>query len=259
MTKKLSVIIPTLQKRPEFLHQLTETLVKDCSVGEVIIIDNSTKGLNFNDEKVRIIIPEENLFVNKSWNLGVREAKYDYIGILNDDICIPENFCSKIIEEISEDIGVIGTDGYSMINKSYEPETITENSFTLEEVDYVTYNYGVMLFMHKNNYYPIPEVLKIFYGDDYLLVMNKKHKKKNYVIENLKMYHYGSLSSKAFSDLIKQENSLFNKLTLSIWDRLFSIKRTRTKLVIRFLGISFGIKKEDLRYKKSIFNLSSGE
>lgn len=259
MTKKLSITIPTLQKRPEFLYQLVNSLVKDDSVGEVIVIDNSTKGLDFNNEKVRVIIPQENLFVNRSWNLGVQESKYDYIGIFNDDICIPEGFCSKIIEKISDEIGVIGTNGYSMINKSYEPETITDNSFELEEVPYTTFNYGVMLFMHKNNYYQIPEELKIFYGDDYLFVMNQKHKRKNYVIENLKMYHYGSLSSKAFSDLIKKENSLFNKFTLSIWDRLFSIKRTRTKLVIRFLGISYGIKKEDLRQKNSIHDLSLGE
>lgn len=259
MTKKLSIIIPTLQKRPEFLYQLVNSLVKDDSVGEVIVIDNSTKGLDFNNEKVKVIIPQENLFVNRSWNLGVQESKYDYIGIFNDDICIPEDFCSKIIEKISDKIGVIGTNGYSMINKSYEPETITDNSFELEEVPYTTFNYGVMLFMHKNNYYQIPKELKIFYGDDYLFVMNQKHKRKNYVIENLKMYHYGSLSSKAFSDLIKKENSLFNKFTLSIWDRLFSIKRTRTKLVIRFLGISYGIKKEDLRQKNSIHDLSLGE
>lgn len=259
MTKKLSIIIPTLQKRPEFLYQLVNSLVKDDSVGEVIVIDNSTKGLDFNNEKVRVIIPQENLFVNRSWNLGVQESKYDYIGIFNDDICISEGFCSKIIEKISNEIGVIGTNGYSMINKSYEPETITDNSFEIEEVPYTTFNYGVMLFLHKNNYYQIPEELKIFYGDDYLFVMNQKHKRKNYVIENLKMYHYGSLSSKAFSDLIKKENSLFNKFTLSIWDRLFSIKRTRTKLVIRFLGISYGIKKEDLRQKNSIHDLSLGE
>ena len=97
MTKKLSIIIPTLQKRPEFLYQLVNSLVKDDSVGEVIVIDNSTKGLDFNNEKVKVIIPQENLFVNRSWNLGVQESKYDYIGIFNDDICIPEGFCSKII------------------------------------------------------------------------------------------------------------------------------------------------------------------
>lgn len=256
MTKKLSIIIPTLLKRPEFLNQLTDTLVKDEAVGEIIIIDNSTKGFEYNNPKVRIITPEANLFVNPSWNLGAKEAKFDYLGILNDDICIPQGFCSKIIENITDSIGVIGTNGYSMINKSYEPETISDNSYTLEEVSYTTFNFGVMLFLHKNSYYEIPEDLKIFYGDDYLFKMNKKHKKQNYVIENLKMYHYGSLSSKAFSDLIKKENSLFKKHTLTIWDRLFSIERTRTKLVIRFLGISTGITKEDSRHINAIHNLS---
>ena len=258
MNKQLSVIIPTLQKRPEFLIQLTESLVKDDAVGEIIIIDNSTKGFEFNNEKVRVIVPKENLFVNPSWNLGAREAKFEYLGILNDDICIPEGFCSKILETITDDTGVIGTDGYSMINKSYEPESITDNSFSLEETPFLTYNFGVMMFMHKSCYCEIPEDLKIFYGDDYLFKMNKKRKKHNYVIENLKMYHYGSLSSKSFSDLIKKDNSLFKKHTLSIWDRLFSIERTRTKLVIRLFWASFGITKEDIRATNARFNLSGG-
>lgn len=258
MSKKLSIIIPTLQKRPEFLFQLIDSLVKDSSVGEIIIIDNATKGFDYDSNKVKVIIPKENLFVNPSWNLGAKQAKYDYLGILNDDICIPDNFCSKIIQQINDNTGVIGTNGYSMINKSYEPESITDNSFRLEETTYTTFNFGVMLFLHKNCFYEIPDDLKIFYGDDYLFFKNKKNKKINYVIEDLKMYHYGSLSSKKFADLIKKENSLFKKHTLTIWDRLFSVERTRTKLNFRFLGITFGIKKEDLRHTNSIHNLSGG-
>lgn len=259
MTKKLSIVIPTLQKRPEFLYQLIDTLVRDDAVGEIIIIDNSTKGLTYNNSKVRVIVPERNMFVNPSWNLGAKEAKYDYLGILNDDICIPEGFCARILQEISERIGIIGTNGYSMINKSYEPETILDNSFSLEETSFTTFNFGVMMFLHRNCFYEIPEDLKIFYGDDYLFFRNKKARKTNYVIENLKMYHYGSLSSKSFSGLIKKENSLFKKHTLTIWDRLFSIERTRSKLVIRILGVSFGLKREDIRHTNSIHNLSGGE
>lgn len=245
MTKQLSIIIPTLQKNLDFLTQLIGSLVKDEAVGEIIVIDNSTKGFEYNNDKVRVIIPEENLFVNPSWNLGAKESKFEYLGILNDDICIPEGFCGRILNDITESTGVIGTNGYSMINKSYEPENITDNSYRLEEKPFTTFNFGVMMFMHRNCFYEIPTDLKIFYGDDYLFFMNKKNKKKNYVIEDLKMYHYGSLSSKHFADLIKKENSLFKKHTLTIWDRLFSIERTRTKLNFRFLFATFGIKKED--------------
>ena len=40
MNKKLSIIIPTLQKNLEFLNQLINTLVVDSAVGEIIVIDN---------------------------------------------------------------------------------------------------------------------------------------------------------------------------------------------------------------------------
>ena len=52
MTKKLSIIIPTLQKRPEFLYQLVNSLVKDDSVGEVIVIDNELKCYTYTEESL---------------------------------------------------------------------------------------------------------------------------------------------------------------------------------------------------------------
>ena len=252
MNKKLSIIIPTLQKNLEFLNQLINTLVVDSAVGEIIVIDNSTKGFEYNNDKVRVIIPDQNLFVNPSWNLGVKEAKYDYLGILNDDICIPQGFCSKIINDISEDIGIIGTNGYSMINKSYEPEKITDTSYRLEETSFTTFNFGVMMFLHKNSFYEIPQDLKIFFGDDYLVFKNKKHHKKNFVIEDLVMYHYGSLSSNEFSSIIKKEASLYRKHTLSLLNRLLSYEKTRTRHIFRILGISVTINREDTRQTNTI-------
>ncbi len=252
MDKKLSIIIPTLQKNLEFLNQLLNTLVSDSVVGEIIVIDNSTKGFNFDNDKVRIIIPEQNLFVNPSWNLGVKEAKYDYLGILNDDICIPQGFCSKIINDISEKIGIIGTNGYSMINKSYEPEKITNTSYRLEETSFTTFNFGVMMFLHKNSFYEIPADLKVFFGDDYLVFQNKKHHKKNYVIEGLKMYHYGSLSSKEFSKEVEQEASYYRKHTLTLFNRLLSYEKTRSRHIFRILGISVTINREDTRQTNTI-------
>ena len=252
MNKKLSIIIPTLQKDLSILSQLLNTLANDSAVGEIIVIDNSTKGLNFNNPKLRVITPETNLFVNPSWNLGVREAKYHYIGILNDDICIPQGFCSKIIEDISSDIGIIGTNGYSMIDKTYEPEKITNNSYRLEKTSFTTFNFGVMLFFHKDNYYEIPNDIKIFFGDDYLVFKNKKNHKTNYVIEDLMMYHYGSLSSHKYSDIVKQEASLYRRHTLTILDRLLSYEKTRSRHLFRILGFCITIKRDDIRYHNRI-------
>ena len=71
----LSIVIPTLQKNKEILYNLIDSLDTDKSVGEIIIIDNSLKGIEYISQKVKVITPEENLFVNPSWNLGVKEAR----------------------------------------------------------------------------------------------------------------------------------------------------------------------------------------
>ncbi len=77
--KKISVVIPTLQRDVETLNNLVSTLVNDAMVDEILIIDNSLQNYSFINEKVRVIVPQENLFVNPSWNLGVREARNEYV------------------------------------------------------------------------------------------------------------------------------------------------------------------------------------
>ena len=129
MNRNISVIIPTLQKNVETLNNLVEELVTDESVKEILIIDNSLKGYKFNSEKVRVIIPKENLFVNPSWNLGVKEAKYEYICIANDDIKIGNNFCTKVVEKISDEHGIIG------MNKKFVIDTRDENGIPLIDIN----------------------------------------------------------------------------------------------------------------------------
>lgn len=51
--KKISVIIPTLQRDVETLNNLVSTLVNDAIVDEILIIDNSLQNYSFNNEKVR--------------------------------------------------------------------------------------------------------------------------------------------------------------------------------------------------------------
>ena len=106
--KKVSVVIPTLQKKLEILNNLIKMLDSDNFVTEIIVIDNSTKGYIYESNKVKVIVPKENLFVNPSWNLGVKESKEDIVALLNDDITIPENFCKNVVSQMNEKMGVVG-------------------------------------------------------------------------------------------------------------------------------------------------------
>ena len=89
---KISIIIPTLQKNITVLTMLLNQLISDKTVEEIIVIDNSKKRLNKKSNKLKVIIPDKNLYVNPAWNLGVKLAKNEYIGILNDDLIFPNNF-----------------------------------------------------------------------------------------------------------------------------------------------------------------------
>ena len=43
----------------------------------------------------------------------------------------------------------------------------------------------IKLYCDKENFYKIPEELKIFYGVDYLLLKNSENNKKNFEIKNV--------------------------------------------------------------------------
>ena len=241
----LTIVIPTLQKSISTLELLLKTLDNDPVVGEIIVIDNSLRGLNINSTKLRVITPKENLYVNPSWNLGVKEAKYDKIGLLNDDIAIPENFCSKIIEHIKEDVGIIGIERDS-VTPVAEIITLPEfNSLQLAPVKERTFSFGIAMFFHKNSYYEIPEEIKIFYGDDWIFVKNQKNKKENFVITNCELYHLGSLSSsnKSFSPIFTSDRKIYLNMIRSWYEYIFFFSKDEKHYKISILGLTFNIRR----------------
>ena len=90
--RKVTVVIPTLQKNTIILNKLISTLEQDNAVDEILLIDNSCQGFLNTSKKLEVVKPECNLYVNPSWNLGVERAKNEIVALLNDDIIIPDNF-----------------------------------------------------------------------------------------------------------------------------------------------------------------------
>ena len=162
-----SIIIPTMQKDVEILNKLIFELDDSSLVDEILIIDNSTKGFLSNSKKVRVIVPKENLFVNPAWNLGVREAKNEIVGIFNDDILLPLNFIEEVNNFIQKTpgFGIIGLD--SNYIRNYEKkdfETYPNNSkltFRPFKKTIYTEYFGSAFFIKKENYYEIPKNIKV--------------------------------------------------------------------------------------------------
>ena len=199
--KLLSVIIPTMLKNTDILNKLIDELAEDNSVGEIIVIDNSTKGYSHQSDKVRVVVPSENLYVNPAWNLGVQSAKYTYFGILNDDLLIPKSLCSNVLEFISNDdnIGLVGLDSDSIDNSSIEEfSTYPQNTnikFAKINKSLYTEYWGSAFFGKKSHYFEIPKNIKIWCGDNLQLKMNNDVGRQNYQIRNVQVKHLQSLTS----------------------------------------------------------------
>lgn len=256
-----SIVIPTLQKNQKVLTMLIDELVKDSFVGEVIVIDNSLQGFNYDSDKVRVLVPEENLFVNPSWNLGLRESKYDYVGILNDDILIPENLCSEIFSFLQdEQNGLVGIDWDSIVicqdkKLARYPEPCTNCIYSNQEDELYIGYWGIAIFGRKQNFNEIPENIKIWCGDNFLLKKSADSGKKNYKIHCGELYHIGSLSSKSpvYDEIKKRDVELYAKIDKKFkvhdkgikmpkykpWEYIFSVKNTINKRykVITILGL----------------------
>ena len=212
----ISVIIPTVQKKTKVLAKLVDILSEDSAVEEILIINNKPDiPLKLNGEKLKIYTPERNLYVNPSWNLGIGKIKNESFVLMNDDLLVCENFCKMIAESDvfnSLTTGLIGVFPGS-INRFANTDTLELPPAGNEPVfipltRYLgTGDWGVAIFGKKENYYNIPDDLKIIYGDNYLLLKNLRNNKKNYAISNLVFNHIHSASSASpeFSSIIRED------------------------------------------------------
>jgi hypothetical protein len=157
--RKYSVIIPTLWYSRKIYRQI-EIYDNSTFIDEILIIDNDPKQRrDIHSSKIRFIPQKENIYVNPAWNLGVKEAKNDWVIIANDDI----NVC-----RLSELLVAAENTNYDLIGADIErcklDSDITFKEHGSEEER--PWGWGCLLIVNKNSYIPIPETLKIWCGDD---------------------------------------------------------------------------------------------
>ena len=268
--EQLTVIIPTIQKNIEVLQELLAILDADDVVHEIILIDNSLQGFNNIYSKLKVITPKKNLFVNPSWNLGVKESKTQYFALFNDDLLVCRNFCTKVMNLIVKktDIGILGMDVNSVIN-TLDMSLPEETDFQLVKEDKNQLrpnNWGTIIFGKKELYNTIPRCLKIMCGDDYLRYMVWENNLSVYDLMGANVKHLGSIScsSKEFIKIGQREiiryakiDKNYKKTSSYIWAKreqsvirkflqfIFSLKNTSDKRhkVITLLGFKFKIRR----------------
>lgn len=181
----ITVILPTMFI-PDDVDDKIKELCQHPLIGEIIIIDNTDKGhiLNYEHHKIKHIKEYQNTFVNPAWNKAYKLAKYDKLMFLNDDIYTDFNLIDLIYNEITEDKGMIGL-GRSCYDY-YGGE------FGIKPINELKTGFGCIFFIHKNSYKEIPDDLKIWYGDNFLI---DKIGKQAYEILNWKVWGTYSLTT----------------------------------------------------------------
>ncbi len=173
-----SIIIPTMWKCNRFQQTLRELSAHEL-VGEIILIDNTSNDLTIELPKLIHILEGKNTYVNPVWNKGAELATYDKLFILNDDIWMDWNILNIVEQYVTEENGVIG-----MAEENY---TNPHTELGLEPITHRNGGFGCAMFIHKQNYTPIPNEMKIWGGDDWIFVKCRNRKKQNYKITGFKI------------------------------------------------------------------------
>jgi glycosyltransferase involved in cell wall biosynthesis len=167
MSSKYSVVIPTLWRSKRTVNLIND--LNNCeSVGEIIIIDNSREYDKHLEKlpKVKVFQPHFNIYVNPAWNYGVQYSTNNCVAFINDDITFDTRIFEKFDENELKSKGFIGMSSENYTNEVYNPQLEPWKG------EVVLHGWGCIIMFHKVHWKPIPEELKIWYGDNFMREIN---------------------------------------------------------------------------------------
>lgn len=169
---KYTVVIPTLWKSGR-TQKLIEDLLECQYVDEIIIIDNAgteeCDKLSTIHSKLRMVSKGENIYVNPAWNWGIELSKNECIALVNDDINFDPNIFGVITENTLMYSGIIG-----MGEGNYK-DAIDEDRgpyIDMWQPGVNDWGWGCMILLKKAHWQPIPNEIKIWYGDNFIKDVN---------------------------------------------------------------------------------------
>ena len=201
--------MPTMWRNNKTIR-LLDSLNLDPNVSEIILIDNDVKSKNIDlskFSKVKYIPQAENIYVNPAWNLGVSMCKSEIICIANDDIYFDSNTVTQYVLDNAQDLGSFGLNmhtrnGSSIGNLSKkELRTRSEISNAI-----VGSGFGMLMFVKKSNWKPIPEELKIWYGDNWIANTNGRAFILSMYGSNLEVDRHTTAGSKELKKITMEDS-----------------------------------------------------
>ena len=129
----------------------------------------------------------------------------------------PEEMEEGVTVKIEEALkGVVGIDKKSVIKEdSFKDESVTflDRKIALKPLNDRTWGFGIVIAGHKKSYYKVPENIRIWYGDDYLVNMNIEAGKINYVIDDLPIFTKMSTTSdlEEFNEIKEVDKLMYDR------------------------------------------------
>lgn len=223
-----SVIIPTLWK-PASFPTLLRNLDTCKAVSEIILVDNAPsaqpKGLS--RLKKLVLLPQsDNIYVNPAWNLGIKYAKSEKICICNDDVLFD---CDLIFGHFDTQQlkGITG-----IHPDSFDPSTWNEGEPIRSTDVHIKQMWACLFFLPKAAYVPIPNQLKIWWGDAWLAWHVRP---ATSIITKVQTKHSESVGDPAFNPITAHDTELwigqFKPTLLHVQERKAAlISRIQSKL-----------------------------
>ncbi len=112
MSRRVSIVIPTLNRR-EFLRNCLDSIFRQTFKDfEVLVVDGgSTDGtLDLVKHYKALLVFEPNGLI-KSYNKGLREAHGDFVVFVDDDVAVNKNWLERIIKNYDAGTRIAGVGG----------------------------------------------------------------------------------------------------------------------------------------------------
>lgn len=214
----ISVIVPTMWLAND-INIMLPYLNDHPLIGEIMIIDNDPTKKNeatCSLSKVTYVTFGKNIFPVPSWNYGYKNAKYDKLFIINDDVSFNISIIDAIYDHITPENGTITIDSKSVrrpilsLNSEHKwIENVSKDQITLEPCDRLLHKAAVMIGIHKDSYELIPEELLIHFNDYFLFKICILRKKQNLSIMGANAYTDMSTTVSKFPEITKQEQRIY--------------------------------------------------
>lgn len=202
---------------------------------ELLIIDNGAEmpvkeviSYYASLPNVFILRNPENLFVNPAWNQILNrflESDSDYLMIMNSDLILHKDWKEVLdrflgLEKWSDTnliVAPVITSDKNVLNTNiYIPGSIEDWNSMLQPISEGPP--GVLIILNKEHaqlVYPIPETLKVWFGDTFIFNKLRSLMYKTVVLNNLLTYHSGSQNISrvpGISEIIEQDKIEWAKL-----------------------------------------------